>query len=55
MSTIPHIKMNNDIPTLYVHDEPFIALAGEIRNSSASNLEYMNKNVWPNIKTLNMN
>jgi hypothetical protein len=55
MSTLPHIKNYNEIPTLFVHDEPFIALAGEIRNSSASNLEYMKKNVWPNIKTLNMN
>ncbi len=46
MSTIPHIKNHNNIPTLYVHDEPFIALAGEIHKSSASNLEYMKKEVW---------
>ncbi|WP_160719268.1 DUF5597 domain-containing protein [Bacillus sp. USDA818B3_A] len=55
MSILPHIKKYNDIPTLFVHDEPFIALAGEIHNSSASNLEYMEKQVWPNLKTLNMN
>lgn len=55
MSTIPHIKNYNNIPTLYVHDEPFIALAGEIHNSSASNLEYMKKEVWSKIKTLNIN
>ncbi|WP_026561011.1 DUF5597 domain-containing protein [Bacillus sp. J37] len=55
MSTIPYIKNDNHIPTLFVHDEPFIALAGEIHNSSASNLEYMKKEVWPKLKTLNMN
>ncbi|MBT2654770.1 DUF5597 domain-containing protein [Bacillus sp. ISL-18] len=55
MSTMPHIKKYNDIPTLFVRDEPFIALAGEIHNSSSSDLEYMEKQVWPNLKTLNMN
>ncbi|WP_163538068.1 DUF5597 domain-containing protein [Gracilibacillus sp. YIM 98692] len=55
MSTIPHIKNENNLPTLYVHNEPFIALAGEIHNSSASNLEFMEQKVWPKLKTLNMN
>jgi len=55
MSTIPHVKKLNDIATLFVDDEPFIALSGEIHNSSASNLEYMNTHVWPNLKSLNMN
>lgn len=55
MMNIPVIKNDNGIPTLYVHDEPFFALSGEIHNSSSSNLEYMESNVWPNLKGLNMN
>lgn len=52
---IPHIQMDNHIPTLYVKDEPFFALAGELHNSSSSSLTYMQQHVWPNLKELNMN
>ena len=55
MNNIPQIKNDNGIPTLYVKGEPFFALSGEIHNSSASNLEYMEKNVWNNIEDLHMN
>lgn len=55
MTSIPTIKIDNKIPTLYVNDEPFLALSGEIHNSSASNMQYMKENVWPNLKGLNMN
>lgn len=55
MTNIPVIKNDNGIPTLYVKDEPFFALSGEIHNSSSSNLEYMEQHVWPNLKDLNMN
>lgn len=55
MTKIPEIRNDNGIPTLYVKDEPFFALSGEIHNSSSSNLEYMEKRVWPNLKDLNMN
>lgn len=55
MSKIPYIHNDNGIPTLYVHGKPFFALGGELHNSSASNLDYMTKNVWPNLKGLNMN
>lgn len=55
MTEIPVIKNENGIPTLYVKGEPFFALSGEIHNSSASSLDYMEKNVWPNLKGLNMN
>ena len=53
--SIPCIKNDNGIPTLYVNDEPFFALSGEIHNSSSSNLEYMEEKVWPVFKELNMN
>jgi len=55
MTRIPHIRLMDGIPTLFVHDEPFIALAGEVHNSSASNLEYMEREVWPYVTSLNMN
>lgn len=52
---IPHIQMDNRIPTLYVKDAPFFAYAGELHNSSSSNLAYMQEQVWPNLKELNLN
>lgn len=55
MTDIPKIKNDNGIPTLYVKGEAFLALSGELHNSSASSLAYMEREVWPNLKGLNMN
>ncbi|WP_459478482.1 DUF5597 domain-containing protein [Clostridium saccharoperbutylacetonicum] len=55
MKNMPEIREYNGIDTLFVKDKPFIILGGEVHNSSASNLEFMEKNVWHNIKGLNMN
>ena len=55
MSRIPYIGELNGIKTLFVHDKPFLVRGGELHNSSFSSLEYMEKNVWPNLRTLNMN
>ncbi len=55
MSNIPVIKKDRGIPTLYVKDEPFLALSGEIHNSGSSCLTYMEEEVWPQLKRLNMN
>lgn len=55
MANIPVIKKDKGIPTLYVKDEPFLALAGEVHNSSASNLVYMENCVWQSIEGMNMN
>lgn len=55
MTHIPVIRNDNGIPTLYVKNQPFFACSGELHNSSASNLEYMEKNVWPKLKGLNLN
>lgn len=52
---MPCIRNEKGIPTLYVKGTPFLALSGEIHNSSSSNLEYMNTEVWPKLKDLNMN
>lgn len=48
---LPYIKDN----TFYLNNEPFIMLAGEVHNSSSSDLGYMKEKVWPGIKGLNMN
>ena len=55
MASIPKIKNDRGFPTLYVNDEPFLALSGEIHNSCSSSLEYMERHVWPQLKGLNMN
>ncbi len=52
---IPEIKIVNGIPTLYVENAPFFAYAGEVHNSSASSLEYMEKCVWDKIEGLHLN
>lgn len=44
MERLPYIsKDKNGIWTLYVHEKPYLMLAGEIHNSSSSSLEYMKK------------
>ncbi|MDE7310604.1 MAG: DUF5597 domain-containing protein [Eubacterium sp.] len=55
MANIPAIKNDNGIPTLYVKDTPFFALSGEIHNSSSSDLQYMETEIWPRLKGLHMN
>lgn len=55
MKQIPEIRDLNGIQTLYVNGEPFYVLSGEIHNSSSSSLDYMEKEVWPRLKDLNMN
>lgn len=53
---IPVVKKDEKgIYTLYVNDKPFFCLAGELHNSSASSLDYMNREVWPYLKDLHMN
>lgn len=48
-------KDEKGIPTLYVDGKPFFAYSGEIHNSSASSLSYMEGEVWPKLRGLNMN
>lgn len=52
---IPEIRDLNGIPTLYVEDRPFFAYAGEVHNSSASDLQYMETRVWDKIEGLHLN
>ncbi|EGK03122.1 DUF5597 domain-containing protein [Dysgonomonas gadei] len=52
---IPHLKRNeNNIAQLIVNGRPYIMLAGELMNSSASTLESMAPK-WNQLKALNLN
>ncbi|WP_338540632.1 DUF5597 domain-containing protein [Paenibacillus tundrae] len=53
--TLPYLKKEDGVFNLYVDNKPYIALAGEIHNSSASDLDYMRDNVWPNLRGLHLN
>lgn len=55
MRNLPYIKNENGVCSLIIDNKPFVALAGEVHNSSASNLEYMKEKVWPYLRQLNMN
>lgn len=52
---IPQLKKENGVFNLYVDGKPYIALAGEIHNSSSSDLNYMKQKVWPHLKDLHLN
>lgn len=49
------IENIHGIESLVIDGKPFLALAGEIRNSSASSSSYLKDNVWGNIEGLNLN
>lgn len=55
MIKTPYIGNLNGIKTLFVHQEPFLVLGGELHNSSSSDLNYMDEMVWPALRGLNMN
>ena len=52
---IPEIRKDGRISTLYVKGEPFFALSGEIHNSSASSLDYMEEHVWKQVEDMHLN
>jgi Domain of unknown function (DUF5597)/Beta-galactosidase len=51
---LPVIKQNGALKQLFVDNRPFIMLSGEMRNSTASSVEYM-KPVWDNLAALHLN
>ena len=53
-NNIPHLKKNGAATQLMVDNEPFIMIAGEVHNSSASTVEYMEP-LFPKLKTMNLN
>ena len=54
--SLPVVKRDEKgIPTLYVHDRPFFMRSGEIHNSSASDPVYLEEELWPALRGMNMN
>jgi hypothetical protein len=54
VSTIPHLERRGNATQLIVDGKPFLALAGELQNNSATNLESM-KPVWPRLAAMHLN
>jgi len=52
--TPPHLRKQGSATQLIVDDQPFLLLGGELHNSSASSLEYLNK-LWPTLKAAEVN
>lgn len=50
----PHLEKRGDVTQLIVQGEPYLVLASELRNSSASSLDYMEP-LWKNLKEGGMN
>jgi hypothetical protein len=50
----PRLVRTGSATQLLVRGKPFVMLAGEVHNSSASGLEYMEA-VWPKLEKLNVN
>jgi hypothetical protein len=51
---IPHLQKQGTATQLIVDGKPFLVLAGELHNSSATSLEYM-KPVWPRLAEAKLN
>jgi hypothetical protein len=51
---IPHLRKQGTATQLIVDGKPFLALAGELFNNSATSLEYM-KPVWPKLVETKLN
>lgn len=56
MKEIPQIKKDKQGKrTFLVDGAPFVALSGELHNSSSSSLRYMDEHIWPALRPLHMN
>jgi hypothetical protein len=53
-SEIPYLRKQGTATQLIVDGRPFLALAGELGNNTATSLEYM-KRVWPKLVETRLN
>ncbi|PQB09031.1 hypothetical protein BST83_01410 [Polaribacter filamentus] len=53
-NNIPHLAKNGNATQLMVANKPFLMIAGEVHNSSASTIEYMTP-LFPKLKKMNLN
>jgi len=54
VSQAPHLERRGAVTQLIVDGKPFLALAGELFNNSATSLDYM-KPLWPRLKAMHLN
>ena len=54
INTIPHLQQQGTAKQLMVDGKPFLALAGELRNSTTSSQAYM-KPIWPRLTAAHLN
>lgn len=50
----PHLAKQGAATQLLVDDKPFLALSGELHNSSSSSLKYMEP-IWPKLSAMHLN
>ena len=53
-ASMPHLEKRGNVTQLIVDGKPFLALAGELGNNSATNLDYM-KPIWPRLAAMQLN
>ncbi|MET0319756.1 MAG: DUF5597 domain-containing protein [Duganella sp.] len=53
-AAIPHLRQQGSATQLIVDDRPFLVLGGELHNSSASHLPYLQR-LWPALKKAELN
>ncbi|MDR1381225.1 MAG: DUF5597 domain-containing protein [Tannerella sp.] len=51
---VPHLEKRGDVTQLIVDGKPWLALAGELHNSSSSDTEYM-REIWDKLKVIGLN
>ena len=51
---LPHLRQQGTATQLMVDDQPVLVLGGELHNSSASHLPYLNR-LWPALKKAELN
>ena len=51
---LPQLKREDNITRLYVDGKPFVMVAGELHNSTSSNLTYL-KPIFPQLKEMGLN
>lgn len=53
-SKLPYLSQPGDAVQLMVDDEPFLMIAGELHNSTASSVTYL-ETIWPKLMEMNLN
>lgn len=52
---MPHLENRHGATQFVVNGKPFLVRGGELENSSASSLQFMNQQVWPKVMAMHFN